>query len=165
MKLFTLPSLLFAGLALFASSDVKSQLISFASNTATVDLPAGVTVENHVDNLKGKFGANQDHLIEISFLALPQNRDLTGVDFVKQQAEKKRVNIKETQGRVIFMEASGDSLRDGKTFRTVHWQIGVKEGAFVLTITAPVPMSKDFHEFLGAGLNQIVNTVSVNVLP
>ena len=165
MKSLTLPSLIFAGLTLFFSNEVKSQSINFASNKATVELPASITVENKSDNLMGKFGANQDHSIEISFLPLPQNRDLSGVDFVKQQAAKKKANIKETQGRVIFMESSGDSVRDGKTFRTVHWQIGVKEGAFVLTITAPVPMSKDFHEFLGAGLNQIVNTVSVNVLP
>jgi hypothetical protein len=164
MKLFIISLLLFVSQSLLASNEMKSQSLNFASNTATVEMPADITIQNNTDHLLGKFGENQDHLIEISFNPLPQNSNLSGVDFIKQQAAKKGSKVKEAPGRAVFMESAGDTQKNGKTFRIVHWQIGVKEGVFVLTITVPVPMSKDLNDFLGNGLNQIVNSVSANAL-
>jgi hypothetical protein len=58
------------------------------------------------------------------------------------------------------MELGGDQKRDGRVVRVVHWQIGVKEGVFVLTITAPMPMSEALSEFLGNGLSLVANSAN-----
>jgi hypothetical protein len=42
----------------------------------------------------------------------------------------------------------------------MHWQMGVGNCAFTMTLTAPLPMSQELDAFLGEPLNTIVNKIS-----
>ena len=142
----------------FAKSS-SPELIVFGGGSAQVLLPSGVETTSTSEHLLARFGPKKDHILEISFNPSPAP-SVDGRDFVMAAAAKKSAQVKSGVDRVLFIDPAGDVEMDGSTFRVVHWQIGVKEGVFVLTLTAPLPMSAEFGEFLGEDLVTLVNSVA-----
>jgi hypothetical protein len=161
MKFLT-TALLLVATSFNAISAGASQHVTFANGSAVVSLPAETTVIENESTLKAVFGPAKDHFLELSYNPLPEGRDesATGLEFVREAAKSKGEPVKETADRVSLMELGGDQKRDGRVVRVVHWQIGVKEGVFVLTITAPMPMSEALSEFLGNGLSLVANSAN-----
>ena len=82
------------------------------------------------------------------------------MDFVKAQAKKRGVDVQSDGERAVLTEPGVKESRGGKVFQSMHWQIGVGNCVFTMTLTAPLPMSKELDEFLGAPLHSIVNELS-----
>lgn len=161
MKFLT-TALLLVAISFGTLSAKASQHVTFANDSAVVSLPAETTVVEHESTLKAVFGPAKDHILELSYNPLPEGRDesATGLEFVRDTAKSKGASVKEAPDRVSLMELGGDHERDGGIVRVVHWQIGVKEGVFVLTITAPMPMSEALSEFLSSGLSLVSNSAN-----
>jgi hypothetical protein len=151
---------LLLGFALMANA---SQMVRFSSGRASVPLPESFRVAVTGDNVVATFGADADHTLELSLLA-----DLSkaggagnlGLGFVKAQGEKKRAKVLTDGERATFSEVGAQEKRGGKTYQAMHWQIGVGNCVFTMTLTAPLPMSKELDTFLGEPLNTIVNKLS-----
>ena len=140
-----------------------SQVIRFSSDRASVPLPESFRVVVTGDNVMATFGADGDHTLEISLLAALLKPDAAtdlGLRFVKAQGEKKGAKVVSDGGRATFSEPGGKEKRGGKTFQAMHWQIGVGNCVFTMTLTAPLPMSQEFDAFLGEPLNTIVKELS-----
>lgn len=142
----------------------EPQMIVFANNAATALLPEHVTVLTHENTILAKFGIAEDHTLELSFNPVPAHGGASGIDIVRSAANKKGMRIKIGKDRAVLMELAGDQEKEGKIRRTVHWQIGVPTGIFVLTITAPMPMSPVLSEFLEDDLNKIIYSLSSSTL-
>jgi len=138
-----------------------SRSVVFGHGSAQVALPTEMKVISSEGALNAQFGAANDHLLELSFNPSPPGEMVDGREFVRAQAASRSAELKSGSDRVLFMEPAGDIERAGKTFRVVHWQIGVRAGVFVLTITAPIPMSAELDDFLEVGLPMAVNSVGV----
>ena len=150
------------GVAMVASA---SQVIRFSSERASVPLPESFRVVVTGDNVVATFGANADHTLELSLLAAfskPSGAADLGLDFVKAQGAKKGAKVMTDGDRATFSEAGAQEKRGGKTYQAMHWQIGVGNCVFTMTLTAPLPMSQELDAFLGEPLNTIVNKVSCN---
>ena len=140
-----------------------SQIVRFSSDRASVPFPESFRVVVKGDDVVATFGAHGDHKLELSLLAAlsaPGGSRSLALDFVKAQGEKKGANVLTDGERATFSEAGGKESRGGKTFQAMHWQIGVGNCVFTMTLTAPLPMSKELDEFLGEPLNTIVNKLS-----
>jgi hypothetical protein len=157
---FLTTALLLVATSVNASSAKTPQDVTFANGSAVVSLPAEITVVERESTLKAVFGPAKDHFLELSYNQLPEGRGefATGLEFVRDAAKRKGTPVKEAADRISLMELGGDQERDGGVVRVVHWQIGVKEGVFVLTITAPMPMSEALSDFLGEGLSLVANS-------
>ena len=164
MKISLLLATLILSLSLSAAERPVTSSQTFASQAASVDLPASLLVVAHTETLVATFGESHDHKVEISFNAVPDGTEASGIDFVRSSASKSGSPIRESADRAVFMDAATDVERDGKIYRIAHWQIGVPRGVFVLTVTAPMPMTDELSEFIGTGLNQIINSVSARAL-
>lgn len=157
---------LFFALAISLSSSAAEPevhgygLTTFQEGSAQVLLPSEMEVASSSTGLRATFGSNRDHILELSFNPLPAGTKADGRDFVRAAAAAKNAQLKTASDRVLFMDPAGELEREGKTFRVVHWQIGVAEGVFVLTVTAPMPMSPDLYDFLGEGLQTVVNSAA-----
>ena len=149
------------GLQASALNPDGSSPVVFGNGSAQVVLPREMNVISSESELHAQFGAANDHLLELSFNPSPPGIEVDGREFVRAQAVSKSAELKSGSDRVLFMDPAGDIERAGKTYRVVHWQIGVREGVFVLTVTAPVPMSAELDDFLGKGLPMVVNSVGV----
>jgi hypothetical protein len=143
-----------------ALSPDGSRSVVFGDGSARVVLPVEMKVMSSERELNAQFGAAGDHLLELSYNPSPPGTNVDGREFVRAQAASKSAELKSGSDRVLFIDPAGDIERAGKTFRVVHWQIGVREGVFVLTMTAPVPMSAELDAFLGEGLSMVINSVA-----
>ena len=126
-------------------------------------MPDSFRVEVSGNDLTATFGPAADHTLEISFLAdlsKPGASKTLALDFVKAQAKKRGVSVQTDDERAVFSEPGAQEARDGKTYQAMHWQIGVGNCIFTMTLTAPLPMSKELDEFLGGPLNKILNELS-----
>ena len=142
-----------------------SQVIRFSSGRASVPLPESFRVVVTGDNVVATFGANADHTLELSLLAAlskPGGAADLGVEFVKTQGAKKGVKVMTDGERATFSEAGAQEKRGGKTYQSMHWQIGLGNCVFTMTLTAPLPMSEELDAFLGEPLDTIVNKVACN---
>ena len=154
-----------AGLLLMGVSMVvtASQVIQFSSGRAAVSLPESFRVVVSGDDVAAKFGPNGDHTLEVSLLAdlsKPGASQTLALAFVKAQAKKRGAKVQTDGERAVFSEPGAKETRDGKTFQAMHWQIGVGNCVFTMTLTAPLPMSKELDEFLDGPLNAVVNELS-----
>jgi len=155
----------FAAVLLLAVAMVAnaSQVIRFSSDRASVPLPESFRVVVTGDSVKATFGADGDHTLELSLLAAlskPGGATDLGLGFVKSQGEKKGAKVMTDGERAAFSEAGAKVKRGGKTYQAMHWQIGVGNCVFTMTLTAPLPMSRELDAFLGEPLNTIVNELS-----
>lgn len=137
-----------------------SQLVRFASGRASVPLPESFRVVVSGDDLVATFGPEKDHKVEISLVAALDEKggakDLALL-FIGEQAKKRGAKVNSDGERAVFSEA-GDQWKEGdKVFQAMHWQLGVGTCVFTVTLTAPLPMSKELDVFLGEPLNEIVN--------
>jgi len=152
-----LPFLLLLGVSTLASA---SQLIRFASNRASVPLPESFVVVVTGDDLVATFGPEKDHKVEISLLAALDGKggakDLA-LRFISDQAKKRGAKMNTDGERAVFSEAGGKWKEGDKVLQAMHWQLGVGNCVFTVTLTAPLPMSKELDAFLGEPLNEIVN--------
>jgi hypothetical protein len=140
-----------------------SQVVRFSSDRASVPLPESFRVVVTGDDVVATFGADGDHTLEISLLAAlskPGAADNLALAFVKAQGEKKGANVLTDGERATFSEPGAKEKRGGKTYQAMHWQVGVGNCVFTMTLTAPLPMSNELDEFLGEPLNTIVNKLS-----
>jgi len=148
------------GISALASA---SQLVRFAADRATVPLPESFRVEVSGNDVVATFGAELDHKMELSLLAVIPNkggaRNLA-LTFIKEQGQKKGAKVHTDGKRAVFSEVGEQQEHGGKTFQSMHWQIGVGSCVFTMTLTAPLPMSKQLDEFLGEPLNTLVNEIS-----
>ena len=143
-----------------------AQPVTFASGQATVPLPSSYSVTLSGDGLTAVFGAKGDHKLESTLLGRLSNKneqDL-GAQFVADQAEKKGKKISRSKRRAVLMDVGGDYKPGERTNRVVHWQVGAGNCVFTMTLTAPVPMSKDLDDFLSGPFNEIVNNVGCKAL-
>ena len=159
----------FAALVLLGISMTASatQIIRFSSGRATVPLPDSFRVEVSGNDLTATFGPAADHTLEISFLAdltKPGASKVLALEFVKAQAKKRGAKVQTDDERAVFSEPGAKESRDGKTYQAMHWQIGVGNCVFTMTLTAPLPMSKELDDFLGDPLNAILNKLSCKTL-
>jgi hypothetical protein len=148
------------GLSMLATA---SQTVRFSSDRASVPLPESFRVVVTGDDVVATFGADGDHKLELSLLAAlskPGGARNLALDFVTAQGEKKGAKVLTDGERATFSEAGGKESRGGRTFQAMHWQIGVGNCVFTMTLTAPLPMSKELDEFLGDPLNTIVNELT-----
>jgi hypothetical protein len=159
MRHFLFALLISLSVPAIALSPDDARSVVFGDGAAQVALPIEMKLISSERELKAQFGAAGDHLLQLSFNPSPPGAKVDGRDFVKAQAAAKDAELKSGSERVLFMDPGGDIERAGKTFRVVHWQIGVREGVFVLTVTAPVPMSAELDDFLGEGLTLVLNSV------
>jgi hypothetical protein len=139
-----------------------AQDVSFASDRASVPLPDSFRIEKTDDGLVATFGAERDHTVEITLLAVLSKPGAQGLAlaFIKAQGEKRRAEVSTDGERAVFSEPGAKQTRSGKAYQAMHWQIGVGNCVFTMTLTAPLPMSKELDEFLGEPLNSIVNRLS-----
>jgi hypothetical protein len=140
-----------------------SQVIRFSSDRASVPLPESFRVVITGDDVVATFGENSDHTVEISLLAAlskPGGAQDLALAFVKAQGEKKGANVLTDGERATFSEPGAKQKRGSKVYQAMHWQIGVGNCVFTMTLTAPLPMSKELDDFLGEPLNTIVNKLS-----
>lgn len=154
-------------LAVDSTSDASAtKVVQFAAGRATVPLPGSLSVTTSADGLAAVFGARKDHELELTLLqVMPAGNDEIAAEFVEAQAKKKGLKVARFDDRAALMEAGGQEQRDGKTFQSAHWQIAVGRCLFTLTIVAPLPMSDELNDFLGAPLNQIVQELTCKVRP
>ena len=149
------------------SGEPPTQNVSFASGRATVPLPGKFLVTTAEDGLLATFGADGDHRLELTLLDTLSNAqgasDLA-VGFVQAQGAKKGVKVSTANGRAVLMESGAQEGREGKTFQSAHWQIAVGNCLFTMTVTAPLPMSKELDAFLGEPLNALVQELSCAAL-
>jgi hypothetical protein len=153
-------AVLLLGVAVVANA---SQVIRFSSDRASVPLPESFRVAVTGDNVLASFGADGDHTLELSLLTVlsnPSGATDLGVGFVKAQGEKKSAQVMTDGKRATFSEGGAKEKRGGKTYQAMHWQIGVGNCVFTMTLTAPLPMSRELDAFLGDPLNTIVNELS-----
>lgn len=146
----------------FAMS-AAARTVSFASNRASVSVPDSFAVETSGQTLVATFGTQRDHTVEMTLLSVLTRPDATNdpaIAFVHAQAKRKGAKVSSDGRRAVFSEPGAQFQKDGKVFQTMHWQIGVDHCVFTMTLTAPLPMSPELDEFLGAPLNAIVNGVS-----
>lgn len=140
-----------------------TQVVPFAGKRASVPLPDAYRVSTSDDGLIATFGADSDHTVELSLLgALPTSdkSQAQAIGFIQAQGKKKGAKVSSDGERAVFSEPGAQQRRDGKTYQAMHWQIGVGNCVFTMTLTAPLPMSKELDEFLGEPLNAIVNELS-----
>jgi len=140
--------------------------VSFFDNgKAKVELPNSLSISTEPDgSLIAMFGKSGDHKLEITHNVVPgaaADSD-AGFKFVKDQAIKKGLKAKELNGKTVLMQTGGEIKKEGVTYRIVHWQIGVGRSVFVVTITAPMPMSSDLNNFLGIPLNDLIQSISAS---
>jgi len=137
-----------------------SQLVRFASGRASVPLPESFRVVVSGDDLVATFGPEKDHKVEISLVAALDEKggakDLALL-FIGEQAKKRGAKVNSDGERAVFSEAGDQWKEGGKVFQAMHWQLGVGNCVFTVTLTAPLPMSKELDIFLGEPLNEIVN--------
>jgi len=155
-----LAAVFLSGFSIMANA---SQLARFASDRASVPLPESFQVTVTGDDVVATFGADGDHTLEISLLAdlsKPGGPHDLAFNFVKAQGAKKGAKVLSDGERAAFSEAGEQEKRGRRVYQAMHWQIGVGNCVFTMTLTAPLPMSKELDEFLGAPLNAIVNKVS-----
>jgi hypothetical protein len=159
MKACRYLTILACGISMMANA---AQDVNFASDRASVPLPDSFRIDKTDDGLIATFGAESDHTVEITLLAVlskPGTRELA-LDFIKAQAEKRRAEVSTDGERAVFSEPGAKHTRSGKVYQAMHWQIGVGNCVFTMTLTAPLPMSKELDAFLGEPLNSIVNRLS-----
>lgn len=152
-----LTSLLLAGLATVAGA---SQLVSFASGRATVPLPESFRVVVTGNDVVATFGPEKDHKMEISLLGALDGKSGAknqALRFISEQAKKRGAKVNTDGERAVFSEAGDKWKQGGKVLQALHWQLGVGNCVFTMTLTAPLPMSKDLDAFLGEPLNALVN--------
>jgi hypothetical protein len=144
----------------------SAQPVTFASEQATVPLPASYSVTLSGDGLTAVFGAEGDHKLELTLLGKLSNKDEQdlGAQFIADQAEKKGKKIFRSKRRAVLMDVAGDHKSGERTYRVVHWQVGAGNCVFTMTLTAPVPMSQDLDDFLIGPLNEILNNVACKAL-
>jgi hypothetical protein len=142
---------------------IASQVVKFASDRASVPFPQSFKMVTSDDGVVATFGQDSDHTVELTLLGvIPKEggrRDLA-VDFIQSQGKKKGAKVSSDGERAVFSEAGEQHRKDGKVFQAMHWQIGVDNCVFTMTLTAPLPMSKELDQFLGEPLNAIVNGLS-----
>jgi hypothetical protein len=152
-----LTAFLLLGVPLMATA---TQVVPFAGMRASVPLPNAFRVSASEDGLVATFGAESDHRVELSLLGvLPKSGgpQAQAIDFIQAQGKKKGAKVSSDGERAVFSEPGAQQRRNGKTYQAMHWQIGVGNCVFTMTLTAPLPMSKELDEFLGEPLNAIVN--------
>lgn len=140
-----------------------SQLVRFSSGRASVPLPAAFHAIVKGDSVVATFGADGDHTLALTLLAnmsKPGGANNLALDFVRAEGAKRGANVLSDGERTTFSEPGAKETRDGKVFQAMHWQVGVGNCVFVMTLIAPLPMSKELDEFLGDPLNTIVNELS-----
>ena len=140
-----------------------TQVVTFAAERAPVPLPDAFRVSTSNDGLVATFGPGSDHTVELSLLGvLPGTGEprARAIDFIQSQGKKKGAKVSSDGERAVFSEPGEQRQHDGKVFQAMHWQIGVGNCVFTMTLTAPLPMSKELDEFLGEPLNAIVNGLS-----
>ena len=151
----------------YAPLAMSSPEIEFASGQAIVSLPASFIVTHDPEGLVALFGVARDHKVELTLLGqLSKTNGQRGlaVKFVLDQAAKKKIKVSESPGRAVLMEVGGNTEVKGRTNRIVHWQVGAGNCVFTLTVTAPLPMSRDLDTFLGEPLNEIIRNVRCKAL-
>jgi hypothetical protein len=99
----------------------------FQEGSAQAVLPSDMKVTSVSSGLRAVFGSSKDHTLELSFSRSPPGTSADGREFVRAAAVAKAAQLKTATDRVLFMDPAGDLEREGKTFRIVHWQIGVQE--------------------------------------
>ena len=146
-----------------AAVAIASQQARFSSGHASVPLPDNFTVTTRGEDLVATFGKDGDHMLELTLLkdlsapGVPAGR---AVEFVELQGEKLGVNVSRHGNRAVLMEGGERSKRNGKTFQAAHWQIAVDNCLFTMTVTAPLPMSKELDAFLGDPLSTLIQEIS-----
>jgi hypothetical protein len=139
------------------------QEVTFAAGKAPVPLPDGFRVSTFGDGLIATFGTDADHTVELSLLGVlskagaPQAQ---AIAFIQSQGKKKGAKVSSDGERAVFSESGAQSRKGGKVYQAMHWQIGVGNCVFTMTLTAPLPMSQELDAFLGEPLNAIVNRLS-----
>jgi hypothetical protein len=152
-----LPILLLLGVATMASA---SQRVRFASDRASAPLPESFRVVVTGDDLVATFGPEKDHKLEISLLAALDGKGGTknlALLFITEQAQKRGAKVNSDGERAVFSEAGEQWKEGGKILQAMHWQLGVGNCVFNITLAAPLPMSKELDAFLGEPLNELVN--------
>lgn len=137
-----------------------TQVVPFAGSRASVPLPETFRVSTSDDGLVATFGADSDHTVELSLLGVLPKSDgpkAQAIGFIQSQGKKKGAQVSSDSERAVFSEPGEQHQQRGKTYQSMHWQIGVGNCIFTMTLTAPLPMSKELDEFLGDPLNAIVN--------
>ena len=141
--------------------------ISFGNGKVEVQLPDTVRVSSNKDQtLVAVFGATGDHKLELTLheeLMAASAAD-AAEQFVRQQAQRKGRRLQEVPGKALFLEPGGEFTEDGKTFRTMHLQVGFGKSLVIITITAPVtqPISPALTEFLGQPMNAMIGSLRRN---
>jgi len=155
----SLAALLLAGFTVVATA---TQVVQFASARASAPFPDSFQVKVSGDEVIATFGAKGDHTLQLRLLgALPKSSgEGRALDFIKEQGKKRGARVLSDGERATFSEAGAKEVRGTKTFQAMHWQIGVGNCVFTMTLTAPLPMSKELDVFLGEPLNAIVNNLS-----
>ena len=156
---FHVLTLLLAGAPLMSHA---SQMVTFASDRASVPLPDSFKVTKSGEGLIATFGPASDHTVELSLVGvIPKGGSANqAIEFIESQAKKKGAKVTSDGTRAVFSERGEQNRQDGKVLQAMHWQIGVGNCVFTLTLTAPLPMSKELGEFLGDPLNTIVSELS-----
>lgn len=140
-----------------------TQVVSFASGKATAPLPDGFSISTSGDGLTATFGEQSDHTVELSLVGIipdPDGTHAQALAFINQQGEKKGARVSRRDDRAMFGEAGSEQQRDGKVFKSMHVQVGVGNCVFVMTLTAPVPMSRDFEAFVDGPMIDLLNGVT-----
>jgi len=154
--------LLFALLCCGIVDADAQKLTYFAQGRAQVTLPDSfVANELNDGTLRVLFGPAADHRLELTLVnaAATDDKGKAGERYVRREAEKKKLKIFESPGKVVFMEPGGDSQVGDKAYRTARWQIGLGNAVVLMTLTAPTAPSPDLTLFLSKRLEGVLASV------
>jgi hypothetical protein len=149
-------------LALPHLTSAREQAVIFAGGKVEVDLPTNMrVVSNEKQSLAAVFGPEEDHKIELTFHETLQSVNAADAaeQFVREQGQKKGRRVQQLLDKALFMEPGGEFSHEGKSFRSLHVQVGFGKTLIVVTLSAPHPMSPALNQFLGGPLNAMLSSL------
>ena len=147
---------------LLACTAHAQRATTFDHGTASIVLPATfVTTERNDGTLRAVFGPAGDHRLDVVVrdVAGPAGATDAGVQYVRNEAQARKLRTFEYPQRVAYMRPAADQQIDGKTMRVAAWYVGFGNHVALITLVAPAAPSPDLQRFLAKGLDEAVTSV------
>jgi hypothetical protein len=112
---------------------------SFGGGKARVSLPTKFRIAVNGSGTLEAQTAGPDGEIHV-FFDLHLDAEKAGLKnraeaYVRDTADKKKLKVYETGGKVFFMEAGRGTVVDGARVRNTHWQVGFGNNLVVMTLS------------------------------
>lgn len=143
-------------------AQAQDQTHVFAGGKVEVVLPSNFrVVSKEMDTLIAVFGPEEDHKLELTLHEELQSANAADAaeQFVRDQALRKGRRLQQVPGKSLFMEPGVAFTEGGKTYKSLHLQVGFGKLFVVVTLTGPQPTSEAMSQFLGSPINTMVKSL------